>query len=167
MSVLMVLPFCRGCVGGLVGRYVILVDGLGLAVRVSVRWPAWRLPVGCCETPGGCGPGTAARIWWLFSPRDGAGLRRDGGPQMFLRRFDLEHTFRFFKQTLGWTKPRIRTPAAADRWTWLVIGAHTQLRLEAVHQDHTTPNEPPDTQAKPSKKHSGQGWKETNSLNSR
>jgi hypothetical protein len=34
---------------------------------------------------------------------------------MFLRRFDLEHTFRFVKQTLGWTKPRIRTPAAADR----------------------------------------------------
>ena len=49
--------------------------------------------------------------------------------KMFLRRFDLEHTFRFFKQALGWTKPRIRTPAAADRWTWLVIGAHTQLRL--------------------------------------
>ena len=33
------------------------------------------------------------------------------------------------KQTLGWTAPKIRTPAAADRWTWLVIAAHTQLRL--------------------------------------
>jgi hypothetical protein len=48
---------------------------------------------------------------------------------MFLRRFDLEHTFRFLKQTLGWTKPRTRTPEAADRWTWLIIAAHTQLRL--------------------------------------
>ena len=28
----------------------------------------------------------------------------------FLRRFDLEHTFRFLTQTLGWTRPRIRTP---------------------------------------------------------
>jgi hypothetical protein len=37
--------------------------------------------------------------------------------QMFLRRFDPKHTVRFFKQTLGWTKPRIRTPAAADRWS--------------------------------------------------
>jgi hypothetical protein len=46
-----------------------------------------------------------------------------------LRRFDLEHTFRLFKQTLGWTTPKIRTPQAADRWTWLVIAAHTQLRL--------------------------------------
>ncbi|MFJ8473799.1 hypothetical protein ACIRD5_17905, partial [Kitasatospora sp. NPDC094011] len=39
------------------------------------------------------------------------------------------HTFRLFKQTLGWTKPRLRSPEAADRWTWLVIAAHTQLRL--------------------------------------
>ena len=41
----------------------------------------------------------------------------------------LEHTFRLFKQVLGWTAPKIRGPAAADRWTWLVIAAHTQLRL--------------------------------------
>jgi len=47
----------------------------------------------------------------------------------FLRRFDLEHTFRLFKQTLGWTRPKIRDPEAADRWTWLIIAAHTQLRL--------------------------------------
>jgi len=47
----------------------------------------------------------------------------------YLRRFDLEHTFRFFKQHLGWTRPRPRDPRAADRWTWLVIAAHTQLRL--------------------------------------
>jgi hypothetical protein len=49
--------------------------------------------------------------------------------QLFLRRFDLEHTFRLFKQTLGWTRPRLRDPAAADRWTWTVISAYTQLRL--------------------------------------
>lgn len=47
---------------------------------------------------------------------------------MYLRRFDLEHTFRFLKQTLGWTRPKLRSPQAADRWTWLVIAAHTQLR---------------------------------------
>jgi hypothetical protein len=49
--------------------------------------------------------------------------------QSYLRRFDVEHTFRLFKQTLGWTKPRIRDPKAADRWTWLTIVAYTQLRL--------------------------------------
>src|SRR5436309_14640631 len=41
----------------------------------------------------------------------------------------LEHTFRLVKQTLGRTRPKIRTPEAADRWTWLIIAAHTQLRL--------------------------------------
>jgi hypothetical protein len=46
-----------------------------------------------------------------------------------LRRFDLEHTFRLFKQALGWTTPKIRSPAAADRWTWIIITAHAQLRL--------------------------------------
>lgn len=49
--------------------------------------------------------------------------------QAFLRRFDLEHTFRLFKQVLGWTRPKLRDPAAADRWTWLIITCHTQLRL--------------------------------------
>ena len=49
--------------------------------------------------------------------------------QAYLRRFDLEHTFRLLKQTLGWTRPILRDPAAADRWTWLVIACHTQLRL--------------------------------------
>ena len=41
----------------------------------------------------------------------------------------LEHTFRLFKQILGWTAPKIRDPRAADRWTWLVIVCHAQLRL--------------------------------------
>jgi hypothetical protein len=49
--------------------------------------------------------------------------------QAFLRRFDLGHTFRLFKQTLGWTVPKVRDPATADLWTWLIIVAHAQLRL--------------------------------------
>jgi DDE superfamily endonuclease len=47
----------------------------------------------------------------------------------YVRRFDLEHTVRFAKQHLGWTTPRPRTPEQADRWTWLVLAAYTQLRL--------------------------------------
>lgn len=47
----------------------------------------------------------------------------------YLRRFDIEHTFRFVKNTLGWTTPSVCTPEQADRWTWLVVGAYTQLRL--------------------------------------
>ena len=47
----------------------------------------------------------------------------------YARRFDLEHTFRLLKQTLGWSAPRVRHPEQADRWTWLVLAAFTQLRL--------------------------------------
>jgi Transposase DDE domain len=47
----------------------------------------------------------------------------------YVRRFDLEHTFRFFKQTLGWTTPRVRHPEQADRWSWLILATYTQLRL--------------------------------------
>jgi DDE superfamily endonuclease len=67
---------------------------------------------------------------WLWASLTGANAATvDRLWQAYLRRFDLEHTFRFLKQTLGWTRPRLRDPAAADRWTWLIIAAHTQLRL--------------------------------------
>ena len=62
----------------------------------------------------------------------------------FLRRFDLEHTFRFFKQTLGWTRPRVRTPQQADRWTWIILAAYTQLRLaRSLTEDLRRPWEKP------------------------
>jgi hypothetical protein len=71
-----------------------------------------------------------AKPVWLWSSATGAAddeVTRCW--QAYLRRFDLEHTFRLWKQTLGWTAPKIRSPQAADRWTWLVIAAYTQLRL--------------------------------------
>jgi len=47
----------------------------------------------------------------------------------YLHRFDLEHTYRFAKNTLGWTAPSLCTPEQADRWTWLIVAVYTQLRL--------------------------------------
>jgi len=67
---------------------------------------------------------------WLWSSRtEATGREVDRCWQAFLRRFDLEHTFRLLKQTLGWTAAKIRDPAAGDRWTWLIITAYAQLRL--------------------------------------
>jgi hypothetical protein len=68
-------------------------------------------------------------VWLWSSVVDATAADIDRWWQSFLRRFDLEHTFRLFKQTLGWTAPKVRTPDAADRWTWLIITAYTQLRL--------------------------------------
>ncbi len=68
-------------------------------------------------------------VWlWTSAATADAG-EADRCWQAFLRRFDIEHTFRFLKQVLGWTAPRLRDPAAADRWTWLIIAAYTQLWL--------------------------------------
>jgi hypothetical protein len=64
-------------------------------------------------------------LWW----------RGPGAPdpavlwRAYVHRFDLEHTYRFCKQVLNWTTPRVRQPEQADRWTWLVVLAYTQLRL--------------------------------------
>jgi hypothetical protein len=66
-------------------------------------------------------------LWWA-GPK-GLQLDLDLVWPAYTRRFDLEHTIQCCKQTLGWTTPRPRHPEQADRWTWLVLAAYTQLRL--------------------------------------
>ena len=72
-------------------------------------------------------------LWWAGPGRPDL----DRCWRSYIRRFDLEHTFRFCKQALGWTTPRVRTPEQADRWTWLVLLAYTQLRLARRIADDT------------------------------
>src|SRR5215208_262938 len=64
-------------------------------------------------------------LWWAGSGEPNLDLLW----RAYVRRFDLEHTFRFLKQTLGWTVPRVRHPEQADRWSWLILAAYMQLRL--------------------------------------
>jgi hypothetical protein len=81
-------------------------------------------------------------LWWA-GPK-GLQLDLDLAWRAYIRRFDLEHTVRFCKQTLGWTTPRPRHPEQADRWTWLVLAAYTQLRLaRQVAGDQRLPWERP------------------------
>lgn len=87
----------------------------GTVIRLTVE----HLPSGGVNKP----------VWLWCSGVDADTAEVDRWWQMFLRRFDIEHTFRMLKQTLGWTRPRLRDPEAADRWTWLILAAHTQLRL--------------------------------------
>jgi hypothetical protein len=64
-------------------------------------------------------------LWWRGPDQPDLGVAW----RAYVHRFDLEHTYRFLKQTLNWTTPRVRNPEQADRWTWLVLLAYTQLRL--------------------------------------
>ena len=68
------------------------------------------------------------KVLWLWWAGPGE-LDLDLAWRAYVRRFDLEHTVRFCKQTLGWATPRPRHPEQADRWAWLVLAAYTQLRL--------------------------------------
>jgi hypothetical protein len=52
------------------------------------------------------------RLWWQGD--DPASLDLNRVWRAYLRRFDIEHTFRFAKQTLGWTTPKLRNPEQAD-----------------------------------------------------
>jgi hypothetical protein len=88
----------------------------GTLVRVHVS----RLP----------GRSRAAKTLWLWWAGP-AGTAPDLALlwRAYVRRFDIEHTIRFWKQTLHWTLPRPRTPEQADRFTWAVAAAYSQLRL--------------------------------------
>ena len=104
-----------------------VVRGTVILVEVS------RLP---CETR------KPKALWLWFSGDEEPDL--DLLWRAYVRRFDLEHTIRFLKQTLGWTAPRVRHPEQADRWTWLVLVAYAQLRLAgAIVADRRLPWERP------------------------
>lgn len=67
----------------------------------------------------------------------------------YCRRFSLEHCIKFLKLTLGWTSPRVRHPEQADRWTWLILAAYTQLRLaRSIVADRRLPWEKPLSQSR-------------------
>lgn len=76
----------------------------------------------------------AKKTLWLFWSGPGT-PDLDLCLRAYLRRFDIEHTFRFAKNTLGWTSPSLCTPEQAERWTWLIVAMLTQLRLARDHVD--------------------------------
>jgi hypothetical protein len=94
-------------------------------------WPAGtHFPVvaGTLIQLAGRGPGPEPMWLWASAPHaDAAEVAVLW--QCYLRRFDMEHTFRFLKQQFGWTRPLLRDPAAATRWTWLLLACYAQLWL--------------------------------------
>jgi hypothetical protein len=83
------------------------------------------------------------KVLWLWWAGPGS-CELERAWRAYIRRFDLEHTVRFCKQTLGWTTPRPRQPEQADRWTWLVLAGYAQLRLaRQVVADRRLPWERP------------------------
>jgi DDE superfamily endonuclease len=83
-------------------------------------------------------------LWLWWTGPDPAALDLDRVWRAYIRRFDIEHTIRFARQVLGASTPKVRTPEQADRWTWLMLAALTQLRLaRSLVADHRLPWQPP------------------------
>jgi hypothetical protein len=87
----------------------------GTVIRIQVQ----RLPGNRCPQD----------LWLWHTAAAGTGFELDLLWKTYLRRFDLEHSFRMIKQVLGWCTPQVRTPEQAERWSWLILAAHSQLRL--------------------------------------
>ena len=123
------------------------------AVGVVLRVQLQRLPSGArragrtgrakAETP------PALWLWWQgphgrATARDVTLAVLDRCWRAYVRRYDLEQTFRFLKQHLAWTTPRVRLPEQGDRWSWLVAAAFAQLLLaRTAVVDHRLPWERP------------------------
>lgn len=58
--------------------------------------------------------------------------------RMYLRRFSIDHWYRFAKQRLHWTQPKLSTPLRCEHWSDLMPLAQWQLYLarEIVKQQH-------------------------------
>jgi hypothetical protein len=95
-------------------RELPLIEGTLIRLSVTARGPG-------CPAP--------EPMWLWASAPDAGDAEVRVLWQAYLRRFDIEHTFRFLKQQLGWTRPLLRDPAAADRWTWLLLACCAQLWL--------------------------------------
>jgi hypothetical protein len=56
----------------------------------------------------------------------------------YLRRFGIEHWYRFTKQSLHWTMPSVKTPEQSERWSDLMPIMTWQLWLarDLVTQYH-------------------------------
>ena len=89
------------------GQDLPLIEGTVIRLAAGRREPMWLW----CSDPA-ASPELITSAW-----------------QGYLRRFDIEHVFRFLKTQLGWDKPLLRDPQAADRWTWLLLACWNQLWL--------------------------------------
>jgi hypothetical protein len=74
-------------------------------------------------------PNGRTQVWWLWwaGPADTFDLGRLADD--YRHRFTIEHGFRFDKQDLSWTRHTPIDPDQAERWSWLVAFAYTQLHL--------------------------------------
>jgi hypothetical protein len=96
----------------------------------------------CVERASARGTRRDPRLMWLAWV--GAPNEPEPKPEvlwrLYVRRFAIEHFYRFAKQRLYWTLPRLSTPEQSDRWSRLVVPMMMELYLaRAVVLDRPLP----------------------------
>ena len=65
--------------------------------------------------------------WWLWTGEDLRPLAEAW--RMYLRRFVIDHWYRFSQQSLHWTMPRVKTPEPGQVWSDLIVVVRWELWL--------------------------------------
>jgi hypothetical protein len=84
----------------------------------------------------------SGKLWLWSSSLVVEGVEHDVSTlvRAYFHRFDSEHTFRFFKQTLGLSRFKCQQPSTFDTWFQLIIAGFNQLLLaRSWVQDHRLP----------------------------
>jgi len=106
------------------GRAVTVRAWEGLAFAEHLAHPVTLLE--CARQDGASTKADPRTIWLLWDSPTPAPLAEI--PDLYARRFSIEHGIRFKKQALCWAAPRLRT-RAFQLWTDLVLAAHNTLVL--------------------------------------
>lgn len=100
------------------------------------------------------------RVVWLGYCGQAKLPPQDSTWRQYLSRYVIEHWYRFIKQSLNWTLPRLGTPAQSQLWSDLVLIASWQLWLARSYaKDNPRPWQKPQPPEKmtPGRAHRGMG----------
>lgn len=87
-------------------------------------------------------------IWLIWQGAEMPPLKEI--PDLYRLRYCIEHSYRFDKQELLWTEPRLRKPEKFQHWTDIVDAAHNQISLARAFQEELRqPWANPKTEATP------------------
>lgn len=97
--------------------------------RPRRKWAGTDIVAGTLIRRERTGPDGHTQVWWLWWAGPPAAFCLPLLAEAYPHRFTIEHGYRFKKQDLFWTGYTPIDPEQAERWSWLVAFAYTQLYL--------------------------------------
>ena len=119
--------------------------------------PRRRVTLFRLERPAACGSRRDPRVVWLGWCGQPLGAL-DETWRDYLRRYVIEHWYRFANQSLHWKRPRLSTPEQSELWSALIVLACWQLWLaRSIAADQRRPWQKPQPILTPGRVHRAMG----------